>query len=64
MMMHRSDLKWLAGLLASVATALTAQSGLVPAPWAPRLTILGLICSVVASYQITPPDSEKRSSPR
>jgi hypothetical protein len=59
-MIHRSDVKWLAGLVAAIATTLTAQSGVIADPWAHRLTLIGVICSVVASYRITPPDSEKR----
>jgi hypothetical protein len=60
-MLHQSDVKWLAGLIAAIAMTLTAQSGLVADPWAHRLTLIGIVCSVIASYRITPPDSEKRA---
>lgn len=59
-MINRSDLKWWAGLIASVCVALMAQDHLIPEPWNHVVTGLGIAMTAIAGYLITPSGSTKQ----
>jgi hypothetical protein len=57
--MFRDDVKWWAGLVASVALTLTAQADLLTDPIRRYVAIVGLVATVVSAYKITPGGSVK-----
>lgn len=60
MQIDRQDVKWVAGLIAAVCTALIGQAEVIPEPYRHYVTIAGLVATVISGYAITPAGSVKQ----
>jgi len=59
--MLKEDIKWYAGLVAAVCTAVAGQAEVIPEPYRHYVSLVGIIATVICGYQITPNGSVKAS---